>query len=70
MPCMGPSYSDRKADEATEEIILLLATKYNVLSFPLHERDKKMWQNDRNEAYRQMKDAVHNMFKLDCYEAF
>lgn len=66
MPVLGPDYNKEYADEAYEEIFKLLNKKYNLFNFPADT----IFLEDKEEAKKQLKDAIHNIFKHDCWESW
>lgn len=67
MPCMGPSYSEPQANEATKAVLKFMERKYNLLKGP---DNHPIWGKDRRRIKNRMKAIVHEMFKIDCYENF
>lgn len=63
--CGGPNYNNFTADEATEKVLLMLATDYKVLDSDFNKDDKL-----RAEYRANLRHAVHELFKLDCWEGF
>lgn len=70
MPVMGPDYSRERADRAVEEIIQLLADKYNVNKFPPTRVSLMDCDILRAEDREKLRAAVHDMFLHDCWEGW
>lgn len=66
MPVIGPSYSDKRVEEATKDVLSLLSEKYGIQKFPPEE----MYRSNRLDRNRYLKFAIQMLFELESWESF
>ena len=70
MPCMGPGYSEEKADKVAEELWDKLLIENKLLQIPIqnvHLIDPiALRKNAKDHFFK----SVHSVFELDCFEGF
>lgn len=66
MPVMGPNYSDKAVEQATEDVLNLLKEKYNIQKFPPEET----YRSNRLDRNRYLKFAIQMLFELESWESF